>query len=159
MKDGAASHLDERGNARMVDVSEKTPGPRMAVAEGRIHLGKGAAGVYSGGPSPKGDIRAAARIAAILAVKRVPGLIPLCHTVSIDSVSVDLRLDGEDVVCTCRVSGVERTGFEMEALTGVSVALLTIYDMLKHAGKGMEIRSVRLVEKTGGKSGDYRWEQ
>jgi cyclic pyranopterin phosphate synthase len=106
---------------------------------------------------PKGDVAAAARIAGISAVKRTPELIPLCHPLRIDSVDVSFRIEGDSVVCTCEVSGVERTGFEMEALTGVSIALLTVYDMLKSVDKGMEIGPVRLLEKTGGKSGEYRW--
>jgi cyclic pyranopterin phosphate synthase len=151
------SHLDENGRARMVDVSSKQEGPRKAVAEGRIRIGAEAMEMLSEDAVPKGDVAAAARIAGISAVKRTPELIPLCHPLRIDSVDVSFRIEGDSVVCTCEVSGVERTGFEMEALTGVSIALLTVYDMLKSVDKGMEIGPVRLLEKTGGKSGEYRW--
>jgi len=130
---------------------------RRAVAQGRIRLGQAAAEAFDSGDSAKGDISSCARLAGILAAKRTSGLIPLCHPLRLDSVVVDLAREADDVVATCTVTGVERTGFEMEALTGVSVALLTVYDMLKYLGKRMEIGPIRLVEKSGGKSGEFRW--
>lgn len=157
MMEKSLSHLDDEGRARMVDVSSKREGPRKAVAEGRIRVGQEAAAMLREGTVPKGDVSAAARIAAIMAVKRTPDLIPLCHPLRVDCVDVGLLVEGEDVVCSCTVAGVDRTGFEMEALTGVSVALLTVYDMLKSVNRAMEIGQIRLLEKTGGRSGEYKW--
>lgn len=153
---GGLTHTDSRGHARMVDVSGKPLTKRVAVAEGRIRIGEKASVLVAEGSAPKGDVAAAARIAAILAVKRTPELIPLCHVVGIDSVQVDVNLDGCDMTVRCTVSGTDRTGFEMEALTGVSVGLLVIYDMLKAVDRGMVIGPVRVLGKSGGASGEYK---
>ncbi|MCR4738753.1 MAG: cyclic pyranopterin monophosphate synthase MoaC [Lachnospiraceae bacterium] len=151
------THVNEMGQANMVDVGDKSDTKRFAVASGRISLTgelieeiKG-----SGGKNPKGDVLAAARIAGIMAAKKTPELIPLCHTLLLDRVSIDFEIKDQALICTCRVSLTGKTGAEMEALTGVSVALLTIYDMCKAACKGMIISDVKLLEKDGGKSGHY----
>lgn len=149
------THTDSKGRARMVDVSGKPRTRRVAVAEGRIRIGRKASVLVAEGSAPKGDVAAAARIAAIQAVKRTPELIPLCHVVGIDSVQVDVDLEGCEMTVRCTVSGTDRTGFEMEALTGASVGLLVIYDMLKAVDRGMVIGPVRLLRKSGGASGEY----
>ena len=142
----------------MVDVSNKDITIRTAKAIGTIYLGNKAFDVVKSGSSVKGDVLATAKIAAVQAVKSTPSLIPLCHSLLIESVDVDFLLNEQDksvtVTVTVRSSG--KTGVEMEALTGVSVACLTIYDMLKYAGKDMVINKIKLLEKTGGKSGDYK---
>lgn len=153
------SHLDDRGRARMVDVSEKDPTSREAVAVGKILLGPRASKAVESCDVPKGDVFAAARIGAISAVKRTWETIPLCHNVSIGSVEVCFAMCGQEIETRCRVSGLERTGFEMEALCGVSAALLIIYDMTKSIEREMEITGVRLLSKTGGKSGEYIWQE
>ncbi len=153
------SHLGSDGNARMVDVSEKKATFREAVARGTITLGRNAAKALENDEVPKGDVYAAARIAAITAVKRTWEVIPLCHPVTIGGVELELRKEGVAVRVTCRVTGVERTGYEMEALNGVTTALLTIYDMTKSLDRGMTIGEVRLLKKSGGKSGEYTWQK
>ena len=151
------THLDGEGRARMVDVSSKTPTLRTALARGRIKVYPAVLDKLLRGDLPKGDALAAARIAGIMAAKRVPELIPLCHPLQITSVAVDFRRAGPGAVeITARARALDVTGVEMEALTAVSVAALTIYDMCKALDKSMEIGSVELVEKTGGKSGTYR---
>jgi cyclic pyranopterin monophosphate synthase len=150
------THLDDQGRAAMVDVSAKAATPREAVAEGCIHMSSEALAAIREGTAKKGDVLAAARIAGIMAAKRTSELIPLCHPLLLSKVAVDFTLeaDGIRATATVRLSG--QTGVEMEALTAVSVALLTIYDMGKSADKAMVISDIRLLSKTGGKSGDWR---
>lgn len=152
------THIDENGNAVMVDVSAKAPTERMARASGRIYMSREAFEELVNGSVPKGDVLAAARIAGIMAAKKTPELIPLCHTLMLSKVTVDLVPIEEAlcVQCSCTVKLTGRTGAEMEALTGVSVALLTIYDMCKAIDKSMTITDIRLDEKEGGKSGHYK---
>ena len=149
------SHLDEDGAAHMVDVSEKQVTRRSATAEGRIVMSPDALAAITQGALPKGDAIAAARIAGIMAAKKTGDLIPLCHPLGLEAVSIDFHPGAEAmrVVATASLSG--KTGVEMEALTAVSVALLTLYDMGKALDKGMQIEGIRLVAKTGGKSGDW----
>jgi cyclic pyranopterin phosphate synthase len=152
------SHINERGEAHMVDVSDKAVTSRTAVAEGFVAMAPETLALATGGTAHKGDVLATARLAGIMAAKRTHELIPLCHPLLISKVAVDLAPQaspaGIQVQATVRVSG--QTGVEMEALTAVSVACLTIYDMLKAADKAMRIGDIRLVEKTGGRSGTYR---
>ncbi|QDZ07221.1 cyclic pyranopterin monophosphate synthase MoaC [Sphingomonas panacisoli] len=147
------THLDEAGAARMVDVSAKPDTPRRAVAEGRIAMSAEATAAIRDGAVAKGDVLAVARVAGIMAAKRTGDLIPLCHPLPITSVAVDLITDDIGVTATATVTTTGKTGVEMEAMTAVSVALLTIYDMAKAIDKGMTIGDVRLLEKSGGKSG------
>jgi len=152
------THLARSGEARMVDVSAKDATERIAVAEGRVLMQKQTLDLVTAGNAKKGDVLGAARIAGIMAAKRTHELIPLCHPLPISKVAVDIapaaELPGLIVRATVRVTG--RTGVEMEALTAVSVACLTIYDMVKAAERGMRIEGIRLIEKRGGKSGHYR---
>lgn len=150
------THLDEQGKARMVDVGGKTDTQRLAIAEGRIAMSAAALAAIRDGTVPKGDVLAAARIAGIMAAKKTAELIPLCHPLALDAVRVDLVLEDQGVRVTASASLTGRTGVEMEALTAVSVALLTIYDMAKAVDKGMIISGVRLIEKRGGKSGHWK---
>lgn len=151
------THFDENGNAVMVDVTNKDVTFREAVAGGRIKVGHDVYDAIKNGTSKKGDVLNVARIAGIMAVKQTANLIPLCHTLQITKAGIEFAMLEEtkeiEAVCTVKVSG--RTGVEMEALTGVSVALLTIYDMCKAIDKSMEIGSIRLYQKSGGKSGIY----
>ena len=142
----------------MIDVSIKDITIRTAKASGTICLGKQAYEIVKSGNSIKGDVLATAKIAAIQAAKSTPSLIPLCHSLLIEAVEVDFVLSEEDksVTVTATVKSSGKTGVEMEALTGVSIACLTIYDMLKYVGKDMVIGEIKLLEKTGGKSGDYK---
>jgi cyclic pyranopterin phosphate synthase len=155
------SHLDEQGHARMVDVGGKPDSDRVAVAKGEVHMRLETLRLIAEGGMPKGDVLGVARVAGIMAAKRVPELIPLCHTLLLTQVSVDLSLDEEkpcvEIAATVRTRG--KTGVEMEALTAVSVAALTIYDMAKAVEKSMRIENVRLVRKSGGKSGELVLEQ
>ncbi len=153
------SHIDEKGNARMVDVSSKKATARTAVASGCIKLGRNASAAINDDSVPKGDVFSTARIGAITAVKRTWETIPLCHPLRIGGVEIDFNKNGDTVEVTCTVKGVESTGFEMEALTGVTTALLIIYDMTKALDRGMEIGEVRLIRKSGGKSGEYKWQE
>lgn len=150
------THLDAAGNAAMVDVSAKAATIREAVAEGRITMSAEALAVIRDGAVKKGDVLATARIAGIMAAKKTSELIPLCHPLMLSRVAVDFTFeaDGLRVTALARLAG--QTGVEMEALTATSVALLTIYDMAKALDKGMVIGGVRLLEKRGGKSGDWR---
>jgi cyclic pyranopterin monophosphate synthase len=152
------THLGRRGEARMVDVSAKTPTERIAVAEGRVIMQPATLDVVLSGDAKKGDVLGAARIAGIMAAKRTHELIPLCHPLALSKVEVDIspdkKLPGLIVRATVLVTG--KTGVEMEALTAVSVACLTIYDMVKAVERGMRIEGIRLIEKRGGKSGHYR---
>ena len=152
------THIDEKGNAVMVDVSHKAESKRTAVASGRIYMSRKALDAACKGNAPKGDVLGCARVAGIMAAKNTPGLIPLCHPLRLSSVVIDFETDQEEccIICVCRVSLTDRTGAEMEALTGVSVALLTVYDMLKAVDRSMELSDIRLEEKSGGKSGVYR---
>ncbi len=149
------THLDEHGNARMVDVGGKAETRRTAVATGRIIMSAAALTAIRDGDIPKGDVLAAARIAGIMAGKKTGELIPLCHPLALDSVAVDFEFESGGLRATATVSLTGRTGVEMEALTATSMALLTIYDMAKAIDKGMIIESIRLISKTGGKSGDW----
>ena len=152
------THLGRRGEARMVDVSDKAVTERVAVAEGRVVMSAKTLSLVLKGNAKKGDVLGAARIAGIMAAKRTHELIPLCHPLALSKVEVDIapqrRPPGLTVRATVKVSG--QTGVEMEALTAVSVACLTIYDMVKAAERGMRIEGIRLIEKRGGKSGTYR---
>jgi cyclic pyranopterin monophosphate synthase len=158
-KGGAAlTHIDARGEARMVDVSEKPATERVAVAEGRVIMTKGTLDLIESGNARKGDVLGTARIAGIMAAKRTHELIPLCHPLALSKVAIDIEPDPKLPGCLVRatVKVVGPTGVEMEALTAVSVACLTIYDMIKAAERGVRIEGIHLVEKTGGKSGHYR---
>jgi cyclic pyranopterin phosphate synthase len=152
------THLSPGGEARMVDVSAKEKTERVAVAEGRVVMRRATLDLVLSGNAKKGDVLGAARIAGIMAAKRTHELIPLCHPLPVSQVAVDIapepKLPGLSVTATVKVTG--QTGVEMEALTAVSVACLTIYDMVKAAERGMRIEGIRLVEKRGGKSGHYR---
>lgn len=154
------THLDEKGAAAMVDVSDKAVTERVAIAEGHIVMLPATLSLIREGNAKKGDVLGAARIAGIMAAKKTHELIPLCHPLLISKISVDLEPDdtlpGIRVRATVKLSG--QTGVEMEALTAVSVACLTIYDMVKAADRGLTINAIRLVEKSGGKSGTYRAE-
>lgn len=142
----------------MVDIGGKEVTVRTARAGGSIRLGSEAFRALKEGSCPKGDVPATARVAAIQAVKSTPAVIPMCHPILIEGIEVEFVLDeaAESVGVTVTVRSSGRTGVEMEALTGVAAACLTIYDMLKYTGKGMTIEQIRLLEKTGGRSGDYR---
>jgi len=152
------SHLGRGGEARMVDVSGKAATERTAVAEGRVAMAQKTLDLVRAGNAKKGDVLGAARLAGIMAAKRTHELIPLCHPLAIAKIAVDIDEDSERpgliVRATVKVTG--RTGVEMEALTAVSVACLTIYDMVKAVERGMRIEGIRLIEKRGGKSGTYR---
>ncbi len=152
------THLGSRGQARMVDVSAKDITGRVAVAEGRVMMTRKTLDMVLAGNAKKGDVLGAARIAGIMAAKRTHELIPLCHPLPITKVEVDIapdrKLPGLVVRATVKVTG--QTGVEMEALTAVAVACLTIYDMVKAVERSMRIEGVRLLEKRGGKSGHYR---
>lgn len=152
---GGLTHLDAHGAARMVDVGAKAQTARVAIAGGRITMSAAALAAVRDGSGPKGDVLAAARIAGIMAAKRTGELIPLCHPLALDSVSVDFVFEDDGICATARASLTGKTGVEMEAMTAVSVALLTIYDMAKALDKGMVIGGVRLLAKSGGKSGDW----
>lgn len=150
------THLDEDGSAHMVDVSAKAVTTRQAVASGRIAMSEEAADAIAQGLVKKGDVLAVARVAGIMAAKRTADLIPLCHPIALSSVSIDFTLDGSGVTVTATAKTAGQTGVEMEALTAATVALLTVYDMAKALDKGMVIGEVRLLSKTGGKSGEWR---
>jgi len=158
---GKLSHLSERGEARMVDVSAKAATERVAVAEGRVTMTAATLDLVLSGNAKKGDVLSAARIAGIMAAKKTPELIPLCHPLPVSKVEIEIEPDralpGLIVRATVKVTG--QTGVEMEALTAVSVACLTIYDMVKAVERGMRIDGIRLIEKRGGKSGTYRVEE
>jgi cyclic pyranopterin monophosphate synthase len=150
------THLDEDGSARMVDVSAKAVTVREGIATGRIAMSEQAAAAIAQGLVRKGDVLAVARVAGIMAAKRTADLIPLCHPIALTSVTIDFDLDASGVTVTATARTAGQTGVEMEALTATSIALLTIYDMAKALDKGMVIGEVRLLAKTGGKSGDWR---
>jgi len=150
------THLDDKGAARIVDVGGKAETARSATATGKIRMSAATLAAVRDGSGPKGDVLAAARIAGIMAAKKTAELIPLCHPLALDAVTVDFAFEADGVRATARASLTGKTGVEMEALTATSIALLTIYDMAKALDKGMVVEEVRLVEKTGGKSGDWR---
>ena len=151
------THFNESGRAKMVDVSEKTETSRTAVAAGRVRMNRETFELVKTGGMKKGDVLGAAQIAGIMAAKRTPDLIPMCHTLLLSGVDMAFELNDADctvdITATVRCQGV--TGVEMEALTAVSVAALTVYDMCKAVQKDMEITDIRLLSKSGGKSGDY----
>ncbi|MCE4945140.1 MULTISPECIES: cyclic pyranopterin monophosphate synthase MoaC [Streptomyces] len=150
------THLDAAGAARMVDVSEKDVTARTARARGRVLVAPRVVELLRGEGVPKGDALATARIAGILGAKRTPDLIPLCHPLAVSGVTVDLVVADDAVEITATVKTTDRTGVEMEALTAVSVAALTVVDMVKAVDKAAVISDIRVEEKTGGKSGDWR---
>lgn len=150
------THLDDRGQARMVDVGAKPETARTAVAAGRIRMSEAALTAIRDGSGPKGDVLGAARIAGIMAAKKTGELIPLCHPLALDAVTLDFTFEDSGITATANASLTGKTGVEMEAMTATAVALLTIYDMAKAIDKGMVIEQIRLLEKTGGKSGAWR---
>src|SRR5579864_8826392 len=154
----ALTHIDAKGEARMVDVSAKAATERTAVAEGRVVMSKATLALIASGNAKKGDVLGTARLAGIMAAKRTSDLIPLCHPLALSKVTIDISPDkslpGCVVRATVKVTGA--TGVEMEALTAVSVACLTIYDMIKAVERGIRIEGIHLLEKMGGKSGHYR---
>jgi cyclic pyranopterin phosphate synthase len=152
------THIDADGAARMVDVSAKAQTMREATAGGRITMSTEAADAIRAGAVKKGDVLAVARVAGIMAAKRTADLIPLCHPLPISGVTLDLAVEADGVAATATVRTTHTTGVEMEALTAVTVALLTVYDMAKALDRTMEIGAVRLLAKSGGRSGDYRTE-
>lgn len=154
------THFNASGEARMVDVGSKPDSHRVAVAEGRIHMAAQTLALIRKGGATKGDVLGIARVAGIMAAKRTADLVPLCHPLPLTKVEVDFETLEEQTVIVCRVRAETygRTGVEMEALTGVQIALLTIYDMCKAADRGMHIEGVRLLEKLGGQSGHWQAE-
>ena len=157
---GKLSHLDESGRARMVDVTDKDDTLREAVAKGSVRMKPETLALIQSGGVPKGDVLAVAQIAGVMAAKRVPDLIPMCHPLLLTAIDVRLEPDEKEsavqITATVRTTG--KTGVEMEALTAVSIAALTIYDMCKAVDRGMRIEGVRLVRKSGGKSGEVALE-
>src|SRR4029077_17453093 len=152
------THIDRGGAARMVDVSEKAATERVAVAAGFVRMSAATLDLVLSGEAKKGDVLGAARIAGIMAAKKVPDLIPLCHPLAISKAAIDFAPDAErqDIRILATVATSGQTGVEMEALTAASVAALTLYDMIKAVDKGAVIENVRLLAKSGGKSGDYK---
>ena len=154
------THIDENGNAVMVDVSSKSETERTATAKGSVEMQPETMALIQGGGVKKGDVLSIAQLAGIMGAKRTPDLIPLCHPLNLSSVKVNLSCDADrnavDIEATCKLNG--QTGVEMEALTAVSVAALTVYDMCKAVDKGMHISNIRLTHKAGGKSGVFEAE-
>jgi cyclic pyranopterin phosphate synthase len=149
------THVDESGAARMVDVSGKDVTAREAVAAGRVHVSREVVALLRGAGVPKGDTLAVARLAGIMGAKQTSTLVPLCHPLSLSSVTVDLEVADDAVEITARVRTTDRTGVEMEALTAVAVAGLTVVDMVKAVDKRAVIADIRILSKSGGKSGDF----
>jgi cyclic pyranopterin phosphate synthase len=151
------THFDEQGNARMVDVGAKEATERVATAKGSVLMQPATIALILKGGIKKGDVLSVARLAGIMGAKRTPDLIPLCHPLALTSVAVDLTVDAArnaiDITATCKLTG--KTGVEMEALTAVSIAALTVYDMCKAVDKAMRLTDIRLTHKSGGKSGTY----
>lgn len=151
------THFDSKGNAIMVDVSEKNITQRVAIAKGKIYVNEAVINAIVNDEVEKGDVLGVARVAGIMGVKKTSELIPMCHPLMITKCSIDFNINEDEryveAICTAKVNG--KTGVEMEALTGVNVALLTIYDMCKAIDKSMEITEVHLAKKTGGKSGEF----
>ena len=156
MTEQRLTHVDETGAARMVDVSAKDVSRREAVASGRVLVSAEVVALLRGEGVPKGDALGVARVAGIMAAKRTPDLVPLCHPLAISGVTVDLDVADDAVEISATVRTTDRTGVEMEALTAVSVAALTVIDMVKAVDKGAVITDVRVESKTGGKSGPYQ---
>ncbi len=150
------THLDDSGAARMVDVSGKDVTARSATASGKVLVSSEVVALLRGEGVPKGDALGVARVAGIMAAKRTPDLVPLCHPLAISGVTVDLAVEDDGVAITATVRTTDRTGVEMEALTAVSVAALTVVDMVKAVDKAAVVTDVLVVEKAGGKSGTYR---
>lgn len=151
------SHIDEEGQARMVDISKKEDTLRQAVASGRLRMKADTMLKIKGNTLEKGDVLATARIAGIMAAKKTPELIPLCHPIKLDSISVDFKYESEDIIgIAATVKSRGPTGVEMEALTAVAAAALTVYDMVKAIDRSMTIEEIRLESKQGGKSGVYK---
>jgi cyclic pyranopterin monophosphate synthase len=154
---GRLTHLDERGRARMVDVSAKAPSDRRAIARAVVRMTPATAALVAAGDAPKGDVLQVARIAGLQAAKRTGELIPLCHPLGLDHVDIEAEVDPEAGVVTlvaeARVTG--RTGVEMEAMTAAAVAALTVYDMVKGLERGVRVEAVELLSKSGGRSGDW----
>ena len=155
MEPGGLTHVDETGAARMVDVSGKDVTSRVAIASGRVLVSPTVVALLRGEGVPKGDALGVARVAGIMAAKRTPDLVPLCHPLAISGVTVDLEVEDDAVAIRATVRTADRTGVEMEALTAVSVAALTVVDMVKAVDKGAVITDIRVESKTGGKSGDW----
>ena len=155
------SHIDADGKAVMVDVSDKDITDRVATATGSVIMEPETLRLIEGGGVKKGDVLSVARLAGIMGAKKTPDLIPLCHPLALNSIDIELTIDTDrnavDISATCRVKG--RTGVEMEALTAVSIAALTIYDMCKAVDRSMRLTDIRLMEKSGGRSGDFRAEE
>ena len=149
------THLDAQGAARMVDVGAKLETARIAIASGRIRMSAAALTAIRNASVAKGDVLATARIAGIMAAKRTADLIPLCHPLGLDAVTIDFAFEADAIKATCTAALTAKTGVEMEAMTATSIALLTIYDMAKAIDKAMVIEQVRLIAKRGGKSGDW----
>lgn len=155
MGDDRLTHLNEKGEARMVDVGDKEVTRRSAVAEGLVSMSPELVDMFFSGDLPKGDAAAVARVAGILGAKKTPELIPLCHPIPLSSVDISLESAGHGVAITATVATTSQTGVEMEALTAVSMAALTIYDMVKSVERGVTIEAVRLRKKEGGRSGTW----
>ncbi len=153
------THFDKNGNAIMVDVSEKQVTSRSATAQGYIQVNEEIIQSIQNQTNAKGDVLQVARIAAIMATKKTSELIPLCHGLNVTKVSVDFEIKDTKIYACCTVKCDGKTGVEMEALTGVNIALLTIYDMCKAISKSMIISDIHLVRKSGGKSGDFTWQE
>ena len=156
-KSPSLTHFDAQGQAHMVDVGAKASTERVAVASGRIRMQPATLSLIEAGTAKKGDVLGVARLAGIMGAKKTSELIPLCHPIALTRVAVEFEIlaDASEVVCTATAENVGQTGVEMEALTAVQVALLTIYDMCKAADRGMVITDVKLLEKHGGKSGSW----
>lgn len=152
------THLDESGAAHMVDIGAKSETQRLAIAGGNITMSAAALAAITAGDAPKGDVLGTARIAGIMAAKRTGELIPLCHPLALDSVTIDFAFEDSGIAVTASASLTGKTGVEMEAMVAVSTSLLTIYDMAKALDKGMVIGDIRLLEKRGGKSGHWKAE-
>ncbi|MGO3751584.1 MAG: cyclic pyranopterin monophosphate synthase MoaC [Peptoniphilaceae bacterium] len=152
------NHFDDKGNARMVDVSKKNISKRLAIAGGKIYLSQKAYEMVKNKNISKGDVLTVAQVAGIMGVKKTPDLIPMTHPLSIDGVDLNFTLNDEEfcIEAECKVSINDRTGVEIEAISGVSIALITIYDMVKAVDKSMVISDIKLKYKSGGKSGEYK---
>ncbi|MDQ0148570.1 cyclic pyranopterin monophosphate synthase MoaC [Eubacterium multiforme] len=153
------NHFDNEGNAVMVDVTEKNKTERVAIATGKVKTSKETIALIKKGEIGKGDVLGVARVAGIMAIKKTSDLIPMCHPLMINGCSINFEIDEEnsEIIITSKAKIFEKTGVEMEALTGVSVAALTIYDMCKAIDKKMVIEDIHLVKKTGGKSGEFNY--
>ena len=149
------SHINENGEANMVDTSGKEVTARIATASGKVTMKAEALNAIASGQTPKGDVLATARLAGIMGAKKTSELIPLCHQIALNKVEIELRIESDGVAILATAKTTDRTGVEMEALTAVQIALLTIYDMLKAVDRGMTITDVKLLEKHGGKSGSF----